>query len=491
MITGPEKLSIYNEPVPPRASILDAAMEMATNLQVPLDMSLNAILSAAATVCQGNLDVSFPDGATMPVSLLTITVADSGMGKTPCQRQAYLSITQFEKERIDIDHRRRERQKIDLKLWEMKSKSLEIAINNCIVNSNDSSDLEHKLRVHCDRKPKIYREKIITYDDVNAAALCYGLSENWPFAVISNSDAADAMRKHSTDQLTMFNKLLDGDPIQRDRLTAHSTRTDQARLTVSFSLQPKSMRSVISANDGFCRSSGFLPRALVSVNSSTTGNRTIANITTKPGNSLTKYHQRSSEILHQIVDEFDSGTIRRKTSRLSVAAADEWVNFSQYLEQESRNNGRYADVHDHAAKMGAIVLKISALLEFFETNSLTIELPQISRAIRWGYLYLENAQKLYQNDLDSFEMQQLCSQLCQWIANECNQLGVPHIARSRLTSRCPYVFRKSPRLLEEILEILVSRQEIQIFSKRNARFIRLTNIWHGASFPLSYASPHP
>ena len=75
-----------------RPSILSTTTEIASNFQLPFDMALNSVLSAVATVCQGKIDVSYPDGATMPVSLNTITVAEPGAGKTPCQRQAFRAI---------------------------------------------------------------------------------------------------------------------------------------------------------------------------------------------------------------------------------------------------------------------------------------------------------------------------------------------------------------------------------------------------------------
>ena len=139
-----------------KASILKAAAEISANLQVPFDMSLNAILAAVATVCQGCLDASFPDGATIPTSLITITVAESGAGKTPCQKQANQAITQFQSRRKNnIDGGTQEANLINLKIWNLKNDAIKFALKKCISKNEESFSLEEKYSQHAKQMQKL------------------------------------------------------------------------------------------------------------------------------------------------------------------------------------------------------------------------------------------------------------------------------------------------------------------------------------------------
>ena len=446
--------------------------EMTSSLQVPEDMALNAILSAAATVCQGLVDVSFPDGATMPVSLCTITVADSGAGKTPCQRLAFSPISLYQSDRnARLGLERNSHDDVNRTIWEIKNKAIKTALRRRVIEGLDCSHVEEELRAHSAKMPKEKGEIIILYDDTTGAALAKGLDESWPYAVLSNTDAGNAMQQELPRQLTTFNKLLDGDEVIKSRATAHSTHLIDARLTISLAVQPKSMRAALSMNNNFFRSSGFVPRGLISIAPTNVGHRVISKITTTPGPFTQIYYERCTEILKNTETLFPSGMAERRVAILSTESSQEWNNFCQRIEIQRGPNGAYSEIQDHASKMGATVLRIAAILEFFEKDSLVIDIASLRQAIRWGEMYLENARKLYQTSLDSQELQALATQLHLWIINECLQLGAPNISRSRLTSRCPYIFRKSKLLLEEVLDLLVSGRQVQVFPVKGARFI--------------------
>ncbi len=410
----------------------------------------------------------------MPVSLNTITVAEPGAGKTPCQRQAFRAISEFQAARkISRDQNAEENEKTEYLIWDLKNKALQSAITKSIAANADSSKLEENLRKHLARIPKTACRTTIFYDNVSDAALTWGLSKDWPYPVISNTDAGDVMLQQTSSQLTMFNKLFDGDPVQRDRLTSHSALLENKRLSTSQALQPKPMRAVLALNSGFYRSSGCLSRALISINPPRTGIRTIAKLTTQPGPTTKYFYGRCTEIMGVIAADVDAEKMDRRVSVLSDDSKEEWMDFCQRIEVQKIGNGNYSEIQDHASKIGAIVLRIAALMEFFEDDSLTINPSSLRQAIAWGLMYLENAKKLYQTSLDSVEIQTLATQLHSWMLDQCRQLGAFQISRSWLTSRCPYAFRRSPLLLAEILDVLEVQRLIQISQgKKNGQFIQ-------------------
>lgn len=70
-------------------------VELAASLEVSDEMARTSILGAMSIACQGLINVAFPNGHTVPVSLMTLMIAETGERKTATDDFSVKPIKEF------------------------------------------------------------------------------------------------------------------------------------------------------------------------------------------------------------------------------------------------------------------------------------------------------------------------------------------------------------------------------------------------------------
>ena len=442
-------------PVPNRKVCLyDVIEEFAACTQAPRDLSLGTVLSAVATVCQGLIDVEYPFGDTMPTSLIVFSVAGSGEGKTPLQNMAFAAIKRFERfQQESVDVQAAQDFEAAFEIWEAKRKAYNVNISRLIRQGLDAAEAENVLLAHVKAQPQRPRGSQILYDDFTPAGLVAKLAEHWPYGCVNNTDAASALLGKSFEDPTLFNKLSDGDSIISDRASVASRVLRGGRLTLNIAVQPESFRKFLERRSGIARSSGFLPRALIAYPPSNVGYRNKLSSPIRLSLQLMVFEFRMTELLERLALAIADGNSNRTVMRLSVNGVLRWREYAQQCEHRCASGGMYAEIKDHASKMPGIVLRMAALLQYFETDATTIELPSLELAIRWGNFYLDSAREIYRSSYSDAEMAELCNKMLTWLY-QFTGCAKP-VRRGEIGAYCPAVFRGNKDLIEQTLNLLV------------------------------------
>lgn len=451
-----------------RLSVLETVHAFAAHHQAHPDLALANVLAAVSCACQGLLDVAFPNGTVIPTSLITFAVAGSAEGKTPVQNMAFSAIKSFERSRRAGDLKAAEDHTTALEIWDIKAKALKAAVVKAIRNGENSASSDDALLNHLKIKPVRPRCIKLLYDDLTPSGLVIKLNEVWPFACINNADAADALLGKDFDNLTLFNKLADGDSIVRDRASAASFTLHDARLTINMAVQPESFRRFVERQGGFARNSGFLPRALVVLPGSVVGQRD-QNLRANAFTPLAGlFDARITEMLQRMVSAVEAGHVRRTVATLSTQARARWIDFAQDCEDKSAPRGEFAEIKDHASKMPALVLRLAALLEYFEADSTTIQLTCLETAIRWGYSSLRAVRAIYQLGYTDAEQIELMDKMLEWLRRY--TAGAAPVRRGDISANCPSVFRGKKGLIDQTLNHLVAAGAIFCIQGQRGEF---------------------
>lgn len=452
-------------------SVEEVIADFSLNTQTDLLLARSNVLAAISAACQGLIDVAYPQGGRSPTGLIVFTVAESGIGKTPVQRLAFSAVQAFERHRqATVDKERHDQYEADRVVWKAKQKGLTAKLRREASHGQDSSSTEALIRAHSISEPKAPRATSLLYDNVTPAAFFSKLVAGWPYVCLCNSDAGDALFGTSFEDLTDFNKVFDGDTISRQRVSAPSSVVHNARLTMSISVQPEIFHRFVHRKNGVAHVNGFLPRALIAMPSSNVGYRDVRSRSDNVSPLAIRFNARVQSLLTRVAREVDGETNERRLVTLSEHATHAWLEYAQHLETGSAPGGIYADIKAHASKMGNIVLRIAALLEYFEFDAILVSLPSMQEAIRLGNQYLNMARNAYRAGPSEADLVALARQMLMWLRQQCAVLGP--IGHGHITSRCPGVFRGKDSLLEQTLDhLLVNGFVLQVPSVRGKRYV--------------------
>lgn len=101
--------------------ITSAFIEAKAITQAPDAMVYLTEISSVSTALQGLINVELPTGKVCPVSLWSLTIAESGERKSTVENLLTKSIKLFQKEKTKINQNKLEEYKIKLGLYEAKA----------------------------------------------------------------------------------------------------------------------------------------------------------------------------------------------------------------------------------------------------------------------------------------------------------------------------------------------------------------------------------
>ena len=105
-------------------SIKDVVIEIQRNIKAPLPLIASSAFGSLSLAIQGLIDIRLPHGQVRPVSLFTITIADSGERKTTCDQLLMKPIREFEEIANQKADAAMAQYEADMRIWELKCKAL-------------------------------------------------------------------------------------------------------------------------------------------------------------------------------------------------------------------------------------------------------------------------------------------------------------------------------------------------------------------------------
>jgi hypothetical protein len=384
------------------ACVRDAVKEYHAYGQQPLALVATSALSAVALACQGLADVARDQRLIGPISLNTITIANSGERKTAADREFTRSARQWlydrqkELEPWIIESRSK------LSAFEAKRAGILAAIKSAKNGSGKKSviELEKELTLLDLERPEVVIAPEMFYGDVNPASLGGCLSTGHPVGALWDSEAGVVIGGNGMRDETimlffgMLNKLWDDGNFSNKRSSVESVRISGRRFSCSLMMQEQVAQELFSGKRGLARGIGTLARFLIVKPESTIGSRPYHPPSYMP--ALESFHARVRELLDMPLP-FDEGRkeLTPPVIHLAEAAKRVWIKFHNAIEEQLAVHGDYASVKDFASKAPENAARIAAIFHVFENGPVgPIPEEAMLRATRIVLYYLDEARRI-------------------------------------------------------------------------------------------------
>lgn len=157
-------------------------------------VALSALTVASASVC-GTFDLLKPNGQRIPISIMTLVIANSGERKTSAYSVFVLPLEEFQEMQMAEYRRKFAKYKATHAIWKAERKT----ILKSVAASSDEQESElsrmsrnsllAELMEHDANEPQKPRAFKLIYENTTSEALYSGLHENIPVAALFSDEA--------------------------------------------------------------------------------------------------------------------------------------------------------------------------------------------------------------------------------------------------------------------------------------------------------------
>ncbi|MEZ8042060.1 YfjI family protein [Vibrio sp. 1F263] len=352
--------------IPPNVAksdlIAKAFNEAADITQAPSPMVYLTTISAVSVALQGLINVELPTGKIAPVSLMSLSIAESGERKSSVENLLTKGIKLFHRENMEHYQSRLKEYAIRSRLHDKKKAQIEKSID--LDEAYD--ELVNALIAHDSSKPKKPVLDSLIFEDSTIEALLSDLSEHIPNAYLGSSEGGVLLNSRIMSQTANLNSIWSGDEITVSRKSVGSFTVGGARLTMNIMTQWSALDRFMNKTKGDVRGNGFLSRFLVCAPESNCGFRQSYGIDYSEGN-LNRFNER----LHQLLSQSAalSGYTNKRTVSFSNEAKKAWFDIANHIELEMGPDGAFEHAKDHASKLPENIARLAALVHSFDNLS--------------------------------------------------------------------------------------------------------------------------
>ncbi|MGM0857473.1 MAG: YfjI family protein [Pseudomonadota bacterium] len=355
-----------------RSLVESAAIEVSEHVQVAYEMALSSALGVMSAVCQGLVDVAYPNGHLVPTSLMLLTIATTGERKTAVDKAFCKPLREFQKEKEVENRKDRAAYQRELAIWKQKEKALNKVLNKQYLDGEDTKNIEaqlHALDAERPLPPALYK---LIYDNTTPSALTFGMHENIPLAFLLSDEAGNLLQGQAMKDLYLFNSLWSGSDITIDRRSSESFTLSDARLTASMMVQPPILERFMKKRGDEAHDSGFFARFLVAYPERQTTKRENLSPSSS-GSQITKFQKRARERLIMSIHAMENRQLKT-TLTFTAPAQKLWRDLYGHIARECREDALYAHAYGHANKLMDNISRVAAILHTFENEDYRSEI---------------------------------------------------------------------------------------------------------------------
>lgn len=436
-----------------------AVDEAENNIQAPRPLIFAGALAAIAISVQGLFDVRKPIGQCVPISLMMLSIADSGERKSTAENIFFEPIREFQKRKGIAYQAELKEWGLRLKIWDTKEKEIIKQISKLARDGECSKDAERRLFEHERSRPLKPKQLKMLYEDSTSEALFLGLHQNLSSAGLVSSEGGGVLNGRALTDLSKHNAIWSGDSITVDRKTVESYEVNGARLTVSIMAQKSSFDEYIRRNGEKSRGSGLWARFLVCHPRSTQGTRLLKNGTIS-WQHRNKFSTRLNGVLESNVALLKDPHRERQIINFSPEAGEMWMGVYNSIESEIKAGGRFHQMGDHASKLADNIARVAALLHCFEGYEGDISCATLRFSVdfclwcsdEFYYLFLPTPQE----ELDAIELDE-------WLLYS-QERGDAWVSRNYVRQYGPNKLRDKKRL-DKALDKLYVQRKVRLFMR--------------------------
>lgn len=362
-----------------------AAIEASSYVQVDHEMAFTSALGVISAVCQGLVDVSFPNNYTVPASLMMLTLANSGERKTALDSLLCQPLREVQKLKDEVYREEYQGYQRDLDIWKLKEKTLKKLLQKRCENGDDTFDIVNELHELDKDQPQKPRACKLIYSDTTPSALAYSMYQNVPMAYLLSDEGGASINGHAFRDFNLLNSIWSGSEVAIDRKASESFTLRNARLSVTMMIQPEVFKRFMQKRGKEAHESGFLSRYIVSCPVAQAGSRDKLS---HKGELIhvKKFQERVRKRLEMSLEVFE-GKRQKKTLSFTASACEFWEYIYGYIEREIKSDGVYAHAHAHAhaSKLMDNITRVAALLHTFEKDDYQSEITK--KDLRYAFCF--------------------------------------------------------------------------------------------------------
>lgn len=456
--------------------IREAVKEVTSSVQCPVALTASSAITAISLAAQGLADVRRDIGLEGPISIYTITIAESGERKTAVDKKFSSPILKWEEEQRQKLKETLTEYRAMLKAWEAEKEGILSKIKSEAKKGSIKEELRKRLIEIEKSKPKKFSTPRLLYGDATPEALAWGLSLGWHSGGILSNEAGIVFGSHGMSRdsimrnLSQLNVLWDGGVLKIDRRTSDSFEVKGARLTIGLAVQADTIRSFFESSQGLARGIGFLARFLIANPTSTQGYRPYKE-SSNDGRFLTAFQNRIMQILDKKLNLNEEGEIIPEIIEFSSEAKEAWIKFYNDVEAELKPGGDMADAKDVASKIAENAARVAACFHIYCDDGLdkTISKDLMIRACKIAGWHLYEGRKFLKEIATPVEISNSIK-LDSWLIGYCNKNKLNVLSTREIQRRGPV--RNKAQMLEAIDVLMdADRAKLVIEGKKKNIFI--------------------
>lgn len=461
-----------NAPYPrwiPGETLRQAIDEVEKNIKAPKLINIFGALTAISVASQGVFNVQKPNGQVVPVSLMLLSIAESGERKSTVENLFLNSIREFQASQDDEYKAALSNWAVDMKLWSAIERRLLKSIERNALDSVRLVELREQLLAHEKNKPEKARQMKLIYGDSTPEALFYGLYSGYSSAGLISGEGGSILNGPAMRDIYKMNSIWGGEPIDVSRKSAESFLLEDARLTTAILVQGAVFEKYLERAGDVSRGSGLWARFLVCRPDSTQGQRFLENSTTSWGH-LERFNERVRQLLMMNLDIFKGKRSGGEVIRFSSDACDRWLRVFNSIEGECGEGGRFFDVRDHASKLAENIARVAALIHIFEGEGEFISLGVLNFAIDLCHWCSDEFYNLFVPPKPLPQEEQDAVELDDWL-QKWRAKGATWIPKNYVRQNGPSKLRYKARL-DPALEVLFREGIIDIVVEKKTTIIK-------------------
>ncbi|MCV2422730.1 DUF3987 domain-containing protein [Paucibacter sp. DJ4R-1] len=369
--------------------------------QAPDAIVGNSLLAAASLAVQPYANVMLPYGASVPLSLFLVTVAESGERKSAVDRLALHAHATFEKTKSD--------------------------------EQREAVEQHNRLDKKAKETAAIPRESVFLASDPTVEGLCKLLNAGLPSIGVFSAEGgrflgghgmSDDMALRTAGGLSLF---WDGSPVDRVRSGDGASKLFGRRVALHLMAQPRATFSWLS--NPVLRDQGLFSRCLVAYPASTAGTRLFRNEKAEETPAAAAYVNRMTALLggNWPINEFHE--LQPQHMGIPGAARTLWVQIHDQIETSISGElkpvrGLASKAAEHMARMAGVFTLIddprataitedamqraALMIEFYLAEALRLSgvQPQHDKAdqasMLWDWLKMRNKKHISLPELVQF-----------------------------------------------------------------------------------------
>lgn len=391
-----------------------AVVDIAAYTQTAPSLVGSTVLAGLSLMTQALANVRTPRFRT-PLSLFTLTVGETGDGKSTVENILFKPIREKERAlREEYDSQRKD--------YEIKQAAFDRELKKLNGNTRASrEEYESQLARLEETRPQAPAEPFLFTGDANIEGLYRNLRYGLPFIGIFVGDGGRLLggtafaKENVVKTISNLCELWSGNALDKMRCGEGASKLYDRRVCSSIMLQPILAREMFA--DPLLAGQGFLCRQLVSWPDALPKSPEQVEIESLP--SVQMFYQACEALLSlPIRQAADGGGLIFDELTLSPDALDAYKKFFVYIEENRKPDAMYEPVNGYAKRAAEQALRIAGCLSMARNAAArVIDKPTMEAGIKLAEWYIDEILRVVLDDMASPEILQ-AEKLLQWLQDK-------------------------------------------------------------------------